>query len=122
MKLSVNSICWAPHEHGLSLAAGSSDGSIWIIEQRGDRWIETLVSANAHAVGVTSVSWRPVVAFGALSSAVVPPLQLVSGGCDNAVRFAKDCILRMSLISKDSVEPNFLSFSQSFFKGKNLDL
>jgi hypothetical protein len=31
------------------------------------------------------VSWRPVVAFGALSSAVAPPLQLVSGGCDNAV-------------------------------------
>jgi len=86
MKLSVNGICWAPHEHGLILAAGSSDGSIWTIEQRGDRWTESLVSANAHSVGVTSVSWRPVVAYGALSSTSSSSLQLISGGCDNVAR------------------------------------
>ena len=35
----VNSICWAPHEYGLMLAAGSSDGKISILTYKGIRFI-----------------------------------------------------------------------------------
>jgi hypothetical protein len=32
---SVNSVCWAPHDFGLILACGSSDGSISVITYSG---------------------------------------------------------------------------------------
>lgn len=31
----VNSICWAPHEYGLMLACGASDGAVSIISHVG---------------------------------------------------------------------------------------
>jgi hypothetical protein len=36
----VNSVCWAPHDFGLILACGSSDGSISVITYTGKciRW------------------------------------------------------------------------------------
>lgn len=35
---SVNSICWAPHEFGLILAAAVSDGKVAIIEYNNGAW------------------------------------------------------------------------------------
>lgn len=32
----VNSVCWAPHDFGLILACGSSDGSISVITYNGN--------------------------------------------------------------------------------------
>ena len=29
--ISVNSICWAPHEYGLMLVCGASDGAVSIV-------------------------------------------------------------------------------------------
>jgi protein transport protein SEC13 len=81
MSLSVNSIAWAPHEHGPVLAAGSSDGSLWIVEQKGDGWVESCVCHDAHSVGVNAVHWRPVNGCGFEGMR-----QIVSGGCDNMVR------------------------------------
>lgn len=82
-KSSVNSIAWAPHELGLCLACGSSDG-VW----------DTTRIDQAHPVGVTSVSWAPAMAPGALITAG-PSGQfeyvqkLASGGCDNTVKVWK---------------------------------
>lgn len=55
---SVNSICWAPWEYGLVLAAGSADGKIHIIQRKGDdSW--TIVSFEGHNGGVNAISWGP---------------------------------------------------------------
>ena len=68
-KSSVNSIAWAPHELGLCLACGSSDGNISVFTARNegdlDVW-ETSQIDQAHPVGVTSVLWAPSTALGAL--------------------------------------------------------
>ncbi len=49
--ISVNSVCWAPHDFGLMLACGSSDGSISIISSTGDGTWDTKKIPNAHTVG-----------------------------------------------------------------------
>jgi len=55
---SVNSICWAPWEYGLVLAAGSADGRIHIISRKGDdTW--NIVSFEGHNGGVNAISWGP---------------------------------------------------------------
>jgi len=93
-KSSVNSIAWAPHELGLSLACGSSDGNISVFTARSDGGWDTTRIDQAHPVGVTSVSWAPAMAPGALISAG-PSGQyeyvqkLTSGGCDNTVKVWK---------------------------------
>ena len=48
--LSVNSVCWAPHEFGLILACGSSDGSISVISSTGDGNWDSKKIPNAHTV------------------------------------------------------------------------
>ena len=49
---SVNSLSWAPHEFGLILACGSSDGSVSVLSSTGDgRW-ETKKIHNAHTVSM----------------------------------------------------------------------
>jgi len=60
---SVNSVCWAPHELGLILAAGSSDGTISVITYTGgvgsadgSMW-EAEKIHNAHMIGCNAVSW-----------------------------------------------------------------
>ncbi|KAF2317273.1 hypothetical protein GH714_019262 [Hevea brasiliensis] len=58
-KSSVNSIAWAPHEVGLCLACGSSDGNISVFTARPDGGWDTSRIDQAHPVGVTSVSWAP---------------------------------------------------------------
>jgi protein transport protein SEC13 len=36
--VSVNAICWSPHEYGLLLACASSDGRVTVIEYRNGQW------------------------------------------------------------------------------------
>lgn len=95
-ELSVNSIAFAPHELGLVLAAGSSDGQISIITQNSDgSW--AFESFQAHKLGVNAVSWAPAAAPGSLLTANASgtaaattfnneAARLVSGGCDTKVK------------------------------------
>lgn len=90
-ELSVNSIAFAPHEFGLVLACGSSDGQISLLTGNVDgSWsAETFV---AHKLGVNAVSWAPFSAAGSLlsNSTSQQPTnaspRLVSGGCDAKVK------------------------------------
>uniref|UniRef100_A0A0D9VBX2 Uncharacterized protein n=1 Tax=Leersia perrieri TaxID=77586 RepID=A0A0D9VBX2_9ORYZ len=94
---SVNSIAWAPHELGLCLACGSSDGNISVFSARSDGGWDTTRIDQAHPGGVTSVSWAPAISPGALINSGVSNYQseyyyvqkLVSGGCDNSVKIWK---------------------------------
>ncbi|KAL3640138.1 Protein transport protein S13 A [Castilleja foliolosa] len=88
---SVNSVEWAPHELGFCLACGSSDGNITVYTNRPDGSWETSRIDQAHPVGVTSVSWAPSMAPGALvgPGALEPVQKLASGGCDNTVKVWK---------------------------------
>ena len=59
----MNSVCWAPHELGLILAAGSSDGTISVITYTGgvgsadgSLWEAEKIN-NAHMIGCNAVSW-----------------------------------------------------------------
>ncbi|XP_058103836.1 protein transport protein SEC13 homolog B-like [Magnolia sinica] len=91
-KSSVNSISWAPHDLGLCLACGSSDGNISVFTARSDGSWDAARIDQAHPVGVTSVSWAPATSPGALfgSGLLDPPVQkLVSGGCDNTLKVWK---------------------------------
>jgi len=88
-KSSVNSIAWAPHDLGLLLVAGSSDGSISVIqyvEQQG--W--KMVKHRAHDIGCNTVSWAPYIppgaAFGGAPPSQVPLARIASGGCDKKVK------------------------------------
>lgn len=47
---SVNSVCWAPHDFGLILACGSSDGSISILSATAAGGWEAKKINNAHTV------------------------------------------------------------------------
>lgn len=90
---SVNSIAWAPAEHGLLLACASSDGKISTLEHKGDTWIVRELLNDT--LGCNTVSWAPYGARDALqvgdSTPVTPQtapiLRLVTGSCDNTVRF-----------------------------------
>ncbi|GLT66281.1 hypothetical protein SLA2020_386520 [Shorea laevis] len=90
-KPSVNSIAWAAHEVGLCLACGSTDGNISVFTARTDGGWDTSRIDQAHPVGVTSVSWAPSAAPGALvgSGLLDPVHKLCSGGCDNTVEVWK---------------------------------
>jgi protein transport protein SEC13 len=53
---SVNSVCWAPHDFGLILACGSSDGSISILSATtGSGW-EVKKINNAHTVNIFKIT------------------------------------------------------------------
>lgn len=87
---SVNSVCWAPHELGLVLACGSSDGTISVLSRApgaattSNVW-DVKKIPNAHSIGCNSVSWGPV--FPPTSAAgYTPQRRIVSGGCDNLVK------------------------------------
>jgi protein transport protein SEC13 len=86
---SVNACAFAPHELGLLLAAGSSDGGISFTSCGPDGgWSSTKVE-RAHLMGVTSVSWAPPTPPGSLvaaGSGAGLVRRLVTGGCDNAVK------------------------------------
>ncbi|XVF29216.1 hypothetical protein REPUB_Repub15cG0101600 [Reevesia pubescens] len=90
-KSSVNSIAWAPHELGLCLASGSFDGNISAFTAKADGGWDASRIDQAHPIGVTSVSWAPSTAPGALVGSGLLELvqKLCSGGCDNTVKVWK---------------------------------
>ena len=78
---SVNSCSFAPHEHGLMVAAASSDGKISVLaHQQDDTWLPTTFQDNT--LGVNAVAWAPYKSLGSTNEP-----RLVSGGCDNRIRF-----------------------------------
>ena len=87
---SVNSVAFCPHEFGLRVAAASSDGRVSILTHQPDNsWSTEYIADNP--LGVNSVSWAPAGAFyenddDEPSSSVTHP-RLVTGGCDNRIRF-----------------------------------
>lgn len=87
----MNSVAWAPHEFGLILACGSSDGSISILTNNGDTWDAQKIP-NAHTIGCNAVSWCPVVEAtsetGNQRQGVVK--RLATGGCDNLVKIWRE--------------------------------
>lgn len=94
---SVNSVCWAPHELGLILACGSSDGTISVLScalsGSGSGVWDVKKIQNAHSIGCNSVSWGPVfppttssASTGPGAIAYTPQRRIVSGGCDNLVK------------------------------------
>ena len=84
---SVNSISWAPHEFGLILACASSDGKVSVLEYKVDQWI--IKEFQNDTLGCNSVSWAPYGAFDFANSGGEDQMvmRLVTGSCDNTVRF-----------------------------------
>mmetsp|Transcript_33442 Transcript_33442/g.40065 ORF Transcript_33442/g.40065 Transcript_33442/m.40065 type:complete len:337 (+) Transcript_33442:79-1089(+) len=91
---SVNGVEFCPHEFGLIAAAASSDGKVSVLTHReDDTWSVEYITDNS--LGVNSVSWAPYAAYSNSSkeendeaAAVASPQQrLVTGGCDNSIRF-----------------------------------
>ena len=56
---SVNSVQWAPHDFGLILACGSSDGSISVLSYSANNTWDAEKINNAHNIGCNAVSWAP---------------------------------------------------------------
>lgn len=83
---SVNSVDWAPWEHGLILAAGSSDGCVSVLTRvTEDRWESQ--KFLAHESGVTGLSWASSGPSSALTEAQRPTLkQFLTGGGDQWVK------------------------------------
>lgn len=105
---------FCPHEFGLTIAAASSDGKISILTHGGpngnDSWNIEYITDNS--LGVNSVSFAPSTAYlesenAAASSAATTEkgvdaiddavanksdMHLVTGGCDNRIRFWKKSI------------------------------
>jgi protein transport protein SEC13 len=87
---SVNSVCWAPHQFGLILACGSSDGSISIITYNEGNWESKRIN-GAHTIGCNAVSWGPYLQPGSLAGQhQLPVKRFVSGGCDNLVKIWRE--------------------------------
>jgi len=84
-------VAFCPHEYGLRVAAASSDGRVSILTHQPDNsWSNEYITDNP--LGVNSVSWAPMGAYSdetstvdAAASADSP--RLVTGGCDNRIRF-----------------------------------
>jgi len=97
---SVNSVSWAPHEIGATLACASSDGKLSVLTFKNDgQWGADIF--NGHAIGCNAVSWAPAIQPGSL----ITPQQVTnipgqpatqtqspsvkrfaSAGCDNLVK------------------------------------
>jgi protein transport protein SEC13 len=107
---SVNSVGFCPHEFGLVIAAASSDGKVSILTHGGqdgnDSWNVEYITDNT--MGVNAVSFAPYTAYmksenaaansaspaensaGALdapTSNSTSNMHLVTGGCDNRIKF-----------------------------------
>jgi len=84
---SVNGIAFGPHEIGLVAAAASSDGRVSILtHQPNNTWSVEYIQDNS--LGVNAVSFAPHEAYTDTSNPdnILPP-RLVTGGCDNRIRF-----------------------------------
>jgi protein transport protein SEC13 len=105
---SVNSVAFAPHEFGLWIAAASSDGRVSFLKHEPNgSWDVSYLPELACPMGVNSVAWAPYGAYyestpeegadsadahaegaGAVASAAATEApRIVTGGCDNKVRF-----------------------------------
>jgi protein transport protein SEC13 len=90
---SVNAVAFCPPEYGLMVAAASSDGRVSILSHAPDNsWSTEYIQDNP--LGVNAVSWAPAGAYPVDSSSSAPgdaedsePPRLVTGGCDNKIRF-----------------------------------
>mmetsp|Transcript_63360 Transcript_63360/g.163007 ORF Transcript_63360/g.163007 Transcript_63360/m.163007 type:complete len:341 (-) Transcript_63360:82-1104(-) len=78
---SVNSIKFAPWEHGCRLACASSDGNVSVLTYSPNdcQWRRAVF--QAHAPGVQTLDWMPVVH----RDNTQPAMRLATGGCDNSV-------------------------------------
>jgi protein transport protein SEC13 len=93
---SVNSVDFCPHEFGLVIAAASSDGKVSILTHgENDAWNVEYITDNA--LGVNAVSFAPYTAYIESETATsaedadtqksTASMHLVTGGCDNGIRF-----------------------------------
>jgi protein transport protein SEC13 len=91
---SVNDVSFAPHEYGLILAGCSSDGKVSILTHTEDNdWLVEYIQDNA--LGVNCMSWAPYTAYegsvddneGTATTTTTSQMRLVTGGCDNQIRF-----------------------------------
>jgi len=86
---SVNGIAFCPHEYGLMAATASSDGRVSILSHQSDNsWEVEYIQDNP--LGVNAVSWAPHGAYyneAADETQQVDYPRLVTGGCDNRIRF-----------------------------------
>ncbi|VDO33254.1 unnamed protein product [Onchocerca flexuosa] len=85
---SVNSISWAPHQYGLTLACASTDTAISILSfNKAKIWTHQII-AKAHEQGCNAVSWAPTVYSTSLIHSDGPLIRkrMVSGGNDNFVK------------------------------------
>ena len=93
---SVNDVSFAPHEYGLILAGCSSDGKVSVltheaVAEEDNDWLVEYIHDNA--LGVNAVSWAPYTSYyesdgsKAEQSESAVALRLVTGGCDNKIRF-----------------------------------
>uniref|UniRef100_A0A7S2UZ04 Anaphase-promoting complex subunit 4-like WD40 domain-containing protein n=1 Tax=Fibrocapsa japonica TaxID=94617 RepID=A0A7S2UZ04_9STRA len=83
---SVNSLAWAPHEFGLVLACASADGRVSILtHQTDDRW--TTAHFQDSPLGCNAISWAPYNAIGSQNERGAVEMRVVTGSCDNKVRF-----------------------------------
>ena len=73
---------WAPHDHGLILVCGSSDGAISVLTYSANNTWESEKINNAHTIGCNAVSWAP-----SLGSSTK---RFVSGGCDSLVKIWRE--------------------------------
>lgn len=85
---SMNSVEWAPYEHGLlMLACASSDGHVTVLMHTAetDTWASHRFMASP--MGCNSVGWAPYGAPGSRTAdGGAECLRLVTGTCDKAVR------------------------------------
>lgn len=84
---SANSVAFAPHEYGLILASGSSDGKVTVLTFKEDTQSFQADEFHAHNTGCNSVSFGPFLRPGALTATAegAAPLTLATAGCDNNV-------------------------------------
>lgn len=105
----VNSVSWAPHEYGLILASGGSDGKVAIctckgigsaslrkhracvtdIGLKGETW--DVDCFMAHDIGCCAVAWAPPDATTTQTSPGTyseedSKMSIATGGCDNLVK------------------------------------
>ncbi|KAL9179954.1 hypothetical protein ACHAXT_007924 [Thalassiosira profunda] len=84
---SVNGVAFAPHEYGLTAAAGSSDGRVSVLtHEADDSW--TVEYLKDTPLGVNAVSWAPYGVGTPKEGGEADPLppRLATGGSDNGVR------------------------------------
>ena len=79
---SVNCCEFAPVEHGLHLATGSSDGSFVVHSYATSGEWTTVKTEGAHVLGVLSLSWAPPLS----REGQAPLRRLVTSGCDGLVK------------------------------------